>query len=342
MNTKIKKVSLSIWAASVFFFFPASVLAGPFDYVPMEKIPGFNVSGNFPDYIMAVYKFGIWSVGIAALLMIMVGGFMYITSAGNNASMEKAKGIIFDSVIGILLALTAYLLLYVINPELVKIKLISGTIPAGGGGISGGSGGGGGGGAACSSADVMKQHLAGGGGVCDSNSCSSSGTACRLSLQSYDSRIRSVAGAKGLGEDDIKMIKAIICRESGANSEAKSADGGCGLMQITDPAYAGCGNGIMDPIKNLEVGIGKYIEKKNAASGSYEQAGITREMMALASYNCCANGDNPNAQSNSCTTADGWPSLPKWACPVDPGTGAFNMCAVKGYACDVVACAKTF
>jgi len=103
----------------------------------MEKIPGFSVSGSFPDYILTVYKFGIWSVGIAALLMIMVGGFMYITSAGNNASMEKAKGIIFDSVVGILLVLTAYLILYVINPELVKIKLISGTINTGGGGSVG-------------------------------------------------------------------------------------------------------------------------------------------------------------------------------------------------------------
>jgi hypothetical protein len=124
---------------------PTTTTGGAFDYIPMEKIPGFSVSGNFPEYILGVYKFGIWSVGIAALLMIMIGGFMYITSAGNNASMEKAKGIIFDSVIGILLALTAYLLLYVINPELVKIKTISGTLNLGsGGGGAGGSGGGGG------------------------------------------------------------------------------------------------------------------------------------------------------------------------------------------------------
>lgn len=142
MNTKTKKILLSALVIFVFSVFPAIVFAGPFDYTPMEKIPGFNVSGSFPDYILAIYKFGIWAVGIAALFMIMIGGFMYITSAGNNASMEKAKGIIFDAVTGVLLALIAFLLLYVINPELVNIKLISGSINTGSGSSNSGSGSG--------------------------------------------------------------------------------------------------------------------------------------------------------------------------------------------------------
>ncbi|HRZ94976.1 MAG TPA: hypothetical protein P5262_00175 [Candidatus Moranbacteria bacterium] len=96
-----------------------------FDYTPMEKIPGFDATGDFSTYVLAVYNFGIWTIGLSALLMIMIGGFMYITSAGNNASMEKAKGIITDAIIGVLMALSAYLILYVINPELVKIKTIS-------------------------------------------------------------------------------------------------------------------------------------------------------------------------------------------------------------------------
>lgn len=100
--------------------------AGPFDYTPMENIPGSDdftsKPTDFYTYIAAVYKFGIWAVGIAALFMIIVGGYMYITSAGNNSSMEKAKGIISDAIIGLLLALTAYLLLYIINPDLVKVK----------------------------------------------------------------------------------------------------------------------------------------------------------------------------------------------------------------------------
>ena len=54
---------------------------------------------------------------------------MYITSAGNNSSMEKAKGVITDAIVGLVLALGAYLLLYVINPDLVKITKLP-VIPA--------------------------------------------------------------------------------------------------------------------------------------------------------------------------------------------------------------------
>jgi len=72
--------------------------------------------------------------------MIMVGGFMYITSAGNKAQTGKAKTIITDSIIGIIMALTSYILLYTINPSLVQLTTISGNIGGGGGGGGGGTG----------------------------------------------------------------------------------------------------------------------------------------------------------------------------------------------------------
>lgn len=124
MNIKTKKYLILLFLIFAFLL-PVFVFATSYDYTPMENIPGFSKSGDFVAYILSIYKFGIWGIGIAALLMIMIGGFMYITSAGNNASMEKAKGIITDAIIGILMALTAWLLLYIINPELVKIKTIS-------------------------------------------------------------------------------------------------------------------------------------------------------------------------------------------------------------------------
>lgn len=125
MKTLFSKI-LFIFSA---FLFPAIAWAAPFDYTPLEKIPGSDTvqMTDFSVYVQAVYKFGIWAIGIAALLMISVGAFMYITSAGNNASMEKAKGVIMDAIVGLVLALTAYLLLYIINPDLVKIKLPQGT-----------------------------------------------------------------------------------------------------------------------------------------------------------------------------------------------------------------------
>jgi len=48
---------------------------------------------------------------------------MYLTSAGNTSKMDVAKKVVTDAVIGLVIVLTAYLVLYVINPDLVKVTL---------------------------------------------------------------------------------------------------------------------------------------------------------------------------------------------------------------------------
>jgi hypothetical protein len=102
-------------------------------YQPLEGIPGFEqetASGGFPAYVQSIYNFGIWTVGIAALFMLTVGGFMYLTSAGNTSTLGSAKGVIKDALIGLFLALFAWLILYVINPDLVNINLGSTDVSA--------------------------------------------------------------------------------------------------------------------------------------------------------------------------------------------------------------------
>lgn len=126
MNKKIIVILFLLVFLSLPFFASA---ASPFDYTPLEKIPGSDTetSGvtDFYTYVSAIYKFGIWAVGIVALFMLTFGGYTYITSAGNNSSMETAKKIITDAIVGVIMALTAYLLLYVINPDLVKMKKLT-------------------------------------------------------------------------------------------------------------------------------------------------------------------------------------------------------------------------
>jgi len=97
-------------------------------YTPMEPIPGSGSVENistFPAYIQAIYKFAVWSVGIAALLMISIGGFMYFTAAGNNSRMESAKRVIGDALFGLLAVMIASMILYKINPDLINLNLDS-------------------------------------------------------------------------------------------------------------------------------------------------------------------------------------------------------------------------
>jgi len=115
-----KKIILAI-----FLFLPLFALAADLNYTPMEPIPIFGSSCDFYVYVVNFYKLGLALVGISAMLMIMIGGYMYATSAGNNAAMEKAKGVITDAIVGLILALMAWLILFIINPDLVNITKIT-------------------------------------------------------------------------------------------------------------------------------------------------------------------------------------------------------------------------
>jgi hypothetical protein len=105
------------------FAVPTDVSA-QYSYTPLEKIPGTDTnSGKMADYIQAIYKFALWSVGIAAMFMLAIGGMMYLTSAGNTSQTSAAKKVIEDALVGLVLAFIAWLILYVINPDLVKVNL---------------------------------------------------------------------------------------------------------------------------------------------------------------------------------------------------------------------------
>ncbi len=96
-----------------------------FTYTPLEEIPGQGTTSDLSSYIKGLYSFSIFSVGIAALLMVIIGGFIYVTAAGNTSNVDKGKEYIKDAFFGILIAFGSYLILYVINPDLVNVDLSS-------------------------------------------------------------------------------------------------------------------------------------------------------------------------------------------------------------------------
>jgi hypothetical protein len=110
-------------------------------YQQLENIPGTGNEGNktFPEYVATLYNLGLWIVGISAMFMLTVGGFMYLTSAGNTSAAGTAKGVIKDALIGLTLGLFAWLIVNTINPDLTTLNVsglatgTSATPPAGGG-----------------------------------------------------------------------------------------------------------------------------------------------------------------------------------------------------------------
>ncbi|MFA5076182.1 MAG: M15 family metallopeptidase [Patescibacteria group bacterium] len=74
------------------------------------------------EYIGAVYRFGVSVASVLAIVMIIIGGFIWMTSAGNQARITQAKGYISGALIGLCIALGSYGVLKVVNPALVNLR----------------------------------------------------------------------------------------------------------------------------------------------------------------------------------------------------------------------------
>ncbi len=72
-----------------------------------------------------LYKYALVICSIAAVIMIMIGGYMYIFSGGNEKRVGTAKSFISSSLIGIAVLLVGFVLLRQINPSLLTIKNIT-------------------------------------------------------------------------------------------------------------------------------------------------------------------------------------------------------------------------
>lgn len=92
-------------------------------YQLIETMPGVGEAGQvktFPEYVTGLYNFALAFVIVSALLMITIGGFYYIVSAGNQAQAGTAKKIITDALIGLIVVFVTWLVLYTINPDLLN------------------------------------------------------------------------------------------------------------------------------------------------------------------------------------------------------------------------------
>jgi hypothetical protein len=69
------------------------------------------------------YYFIISIGGLAAFVMLVWGGFQWLTSAGSPTKISEAKDRINSAILGLVIILASYLILQVINPELLILKL---------------------------------------------------------------------------------------------------------------------------------------------------------------------------------------------------------------------------
>ena len=69
---------------------------------------GLGTGTNVRQAIINIVKFLLTFLGLIAVIIILYGGFQWMTAAGNEEKITSAKGTIWASVIGLFIILSAY------------------------------------------------------------------------------------------------------------------------------------------------------------------------------------------------------------------------------------------
>lgn len=87
------------------------------------KIGPIRPPKNVVELVNYLYRIVLAVSGIIAVGQLLYAGVVWTTSQGNPAKIKEAKDRIFGTFLGLLVLLITYLLLYTINPELVRFKI---------------------------------------------------------------------------------------------------------------------------------------------------------------------------------------------------------------------------
>lgn len=80
-----------------------------------------QVSG-LAEYINLGYRYMVSIVLIAAIIMVVWGGFRYLLGSANIGNVQRGKEIIRDAVVGMLIVIGAFVILNTVNPRTVELR----------------------------------------------------------------------------------------------------------------------------------------------------------------------------------------------------------------------------
>lgn len=93
--------------------------------VEKDILPGIgratDVAGLVEGLINIIIAVGV----LLSVIMLSIGGFQYMTQDAGSTK-EAAKKTMTQAVLGVLILLAAYLILYIINPQILDIKFLEG------------------------------------------------------------------------------------------------------------------------------------------------------------------------------------------------------------------------
>ncbi len=129
MKQKLSAILLILWFVPQIAFAQTSTIPLPQYSGVQESIQAYlctpSESADGQDLVRCInrmYRFGITAGAIVLVLMIVVAGYIYITSGETGKT--RAKSIVMNSLVGMGILIGSYALLYFINPNLTTFRPI--------------------------------------------------------------------------------------------------------------------------------------------------------------------------------------------------------------------------
>ncbi len=88
-----------------------------------QAVPFFGEAENICELIKNIVYFGVGLAGVAAMLVIMIGGIIYMVSFGSEERKKTGMDLMGGAVKGLLLALFSWTIFYIISPYLLRCKV---------------------------------------------------------------------------------------------------------------------------------------------------------------------------------------------------------------------------
>lgn len=82
--------------------------------------PQYLVSNSIREIVAKIIQILLAFAGAIAVIFLIIGGYQYVASRGNEESMEKAKRTIQSAIIGIIIIVMAYAIVVIVNKLLTE------------------------------------------------------------------------------------------------------------------------------------------------------------------------------------------------------------------------------
>ena len=135
-RNKILIALIGVIALGSFLMLASQVLALEIGIDPVEEEIELG-GGDIRVMIARIINVALGLLGIIALLLILYGGFLWMTAVGEPERVEKAKKVLINAAIGLAIILTSFAI-----SQFVLNALVDATTEGGAGAPGGGSGGG--------------------------------------------------------------------------------------------------------------------------------------------------------------------------------------------------------